>query len=190
MAGEPLTATFFERLYERTDDPWSFATSPYENAKYDATLAHLGTHYAHAFEIGCSIGVLTERLAARCDDLLAVDVSDRALAQARVRCAEIARVRFDRLDVPAEFPDERFDLIVLSEVGYYWSDERFALARERIAAALIPGGDLLLVHYLPRADGHMRDGDAVHEAFVQDARFSRVRGERTERYRLDLLRRR
>ncbi len=189
MAAEPLGAAFFERLYDGADDPWSFATSPYENAKYDDSLAALGPHYARAFEIGCSVGVLTRRLAERCGDLLAVDVSARALAHARDRCAGIAHLRFARLDVPAEFPGELFDLIVLSEVAYYWSDERFALARERIAAALDPGGELLLVHFLPHVAGHVRGGDAVHEAFSRDPRFARAHGHRAERYRLDLLRR-
>jgi SAM-dependent methyltransferase len=187
---ESLTPDYFDRLYAEKPDPWSFATSGYELRKYDDTLAALGPHYAKALEIGCSVGVLTARLAPRCADLLAVDVSDRALATARQRCAAFPQVRFERASLPAEFPAETFDLVLVSEVAYYWSDGDFSLARDAIAAALPSGGDLLLVHFLPHVDDYVRDGDAVHEVFLADARFTPVHGHRADRYRLDLLRRR
>ncbi len=188
MPLESLAADYFERLYAADDDPWSFATSRYELDKYDDTLAALGPHYARALEIGCSIGVLTQRLAARCDELLAIDVSERALSAARARCAALPHVGFARVRAPGEFPARPFNLVVLSEVAYYWSDADLALARDRIAAALEPVGDLLLVHFLPKVDDYVRDGDAVHRYFLADARFARVHGHRAERYRLDLLR--
>jgi hypothetical protein len=87
-------------------------------------------------------------------------------------------------------PAGRFDLVTCCEVGYYWSDADLDAARHRIAEALLPGGDLLLVHFLPRVDEYVRDGDAVHAAFLADERFGRIGTARAERYRLDLLRRR
>src|SRR6478609_8966907 len=61
-----LPPDYFERVYREADDPWRFASSPYEAAKYAATLAAVPrARYRNAFEIGCSIGVLTERLAGR-----------------------------------------------------------------------------------------------------------------------------
>ena len=72
-----LDRAYFDRVYEANADPWSFATSPYEYQKYQATMAALPqAHYTNAFEIGCSIGVLTQMLADRCDHLLAVDASE------------------------------------------------------------------------------------------------------------------
>ena len=121
-SGESLPPSYFDRVYADAPDPWSFATSEYEQEKYAVTLAELPRErYRSAFEIGCSIGVLTEQLAARCDALLSVDVAERALAQARARCVHLPHVRCERLRVPEAFPDEQFDLIVVSEVGYYWS---------------------------------------------------------------------
>jgi SAM-dependent methyltransferase len=183
-----LTSEYFEALYERADDPWSFATSAYEAEKYACSLSVLAPSYVRALEIGCSIGVFTERLAPFCRGLLAIDISRRALERARRRCAHLPQVRFERANVPREFPAGPFDLITCCEVAYYWSDADLALARERIARALVRGGDLLLVHFLPRVDEYVRDGDAVHEAFLADPRFERVNARRTERYRLDLLR--
>jgi len=183
-----LDRAYFERLYERHDDPWSFETSEYEAEKYDRSLATLDRErYDRALEIGCSIGVFTERLVARCSDLLAVDVSATALARARARCAALPGVRFAQRTLPAAYPSGRFDLVTLCEVGYYWSDADLALARSRIAASLAPGGRLLLVHFLPKVEEYVRDGDAVHDAFLGDARFSRTAGSRAERYRIDLL---
>jgi predicted TPR repeat methyltransferase len=188
-AKETLSRDYFETLYQSTEDPWDFATSEYEAEKYARSIAALGPTYATAFEIGCSIGVFTERLATRCSDLLAVDISERALERARERCAAVPQVRFARVAFPHDDPAARFDLIACCEVAYYWSDADFALARDRIAADLAKGGDLLLVHWLPEVRDYVRSGDAVHEAFLADERFASVHAYRAERYRLDLLRR-
>jgi SAM-dependent methyltransferase len=183
-----LSRAYFEELYERDGDPWRFATSAYEREKYARSLAMLPDRISAALEIGCSIGVFTRALAPRCDDLLAIDISERALVAARERCADLAQVRFRRYAFPSDAPTGRFDAIVLAEVAYYWSDADLALARDRIAASLAPHGTLLLVHYLPKVEEYVRDGDAVHAAFLDDARFRRVAGHRAERYRIDVLR--
>lgn len=90
---ESLPSEYFARVYAESDDPWGFATRAYEASKYAATLDALpGERYRSAFEVGCSIGVLTERLAARCERLLSVDVAERALQQARDRCRNLPHV--------------------------------------------------------------------------------------------------
>ena len=90
---------YFDGLYAASDDPWSFETSDYERTKYEHSVAALpaGRRFRSGFEIGCSIGVLTASLAARCDALLAVDLSEAALASARRRNASAAGVRFERM---------------------------------------------------------------------------------------------
>ncbi len=190
MTHESLDQTYFDDVYARNPDPWQFETSVYEREKYDASLEALDRErYARALEIGCSIGVFTERLAARCDELLAVDITERALERARERCKDLPQVHFAQMTIPKHFPAGSYDLIVCAEVGYYWSDADLAHARDRIATALSPNGELLLVHWLPVVDDYVRPGDAVHEAFLADGRFACANEQRTERYRLDLLRR-
>ena len=182
-----LEPDYFERMYARKEDPWNFAGSPYELDKYAATLAILGERrFARAFEIGRSVGVLTARLAAHVDSLLAVDVSPRAVSVARRRCAASTNVTVERLNVPHEFPLERFDFVLLSEVGYYWSRHDLRLAIDRIVSAT-PGGWVELVHYLPKVRDYPLSGDEVHETFLADARFRSVAAKRAERYRIDLL---
>jgi SAM-dependent methyltransferase len=190
-----LPPEYFERVYSTAADPWHFATSPYEAAKYSATLDALPrARYQNAFEIGCSIGVLTERLAARCARLLAVDVAEAALEQARARCRDLPQVRFARMRVPDDFPvaDERFDLVLASEVAYYWSLADLARAEHAIIEQLEPGGHLLLVHWTPYVADYPLTGDAAHDAFAAGAgnELGCLLSRRAEHYRLELYERR
>ena len=187
-----LPPDYFERVYAESDDPWGFATRPYETHKYAATLAALPRErYESAFEIGCSIGILTERLAKRCEQLLAVDVAERALAQARERCRRLPHVRFARMTVPAEFPDECFDLVLVSEVGYYWGWGDLAKSQRLIVDHLTPSGHLLLVHWTPYVADYPLTGDQVHDAFLAGAAagngLQHLISRREQTYRLDLF---
>jgi predicted TPR repeat methyltransferase len=197
QSGETLPPSFFDEVYADDPDPWSFATSEYEAAKYAVTLAELPRErYQSAFEIGCSIGVLSERLAARCDALLSVDVADRPLHHARERCAHLPHTAFRRLQVPREFPDQQFDLVVVSEVGYYWSLADLRETRDLIIDHLVPGGHLMLVHFIVEVENYPISGDTVHETFFAraeggpDAPLRHLRGRREQRYRLDVFERR
>jgi SAM-dependent methyltransferase len=188
MGQSSLDAEYFARVYAQTSDPWNFATSAYENAKYQATIDVLGDLYFQAgFEIGCSVGVLTALLAARCASLLSIDINERALEAARLRCAGSAHVRFAQMSFPHDTPSGSFDFIIVSEVAYYWSDADLAQAIDWIARTA-RGGIVELVHFLPKVDDYVRDGDAVHAAFLADVRFTPLRARRAERYRIDVLR--
>jgi predicted TPR repeat methyltransferase len=186
-----LPPEYFDHIYAASPDPWDYETSDYEAAKYRATLDALPRRqYASAFEIGCSIGVLTDRLAARCARLLAVDVAECALDRARERCRHLPQVRFARMQVPVELPDERFDLIVLSEVGYYLSRTDLWQLREGIVARLDPGGHLVLVHWTPAIDDAPLTGDEVHQLLLAvPDRLAWLTGRREQTWRLDVLER-
>lgn len=188
---ETLPPEYFEDVYRRKADPWDFATSPYEAAKYRTTLAALPRpNYARAFEAGCSIGVLTSQLAARCERLLSVDVNEAALEQARERCRNLAGVRFELAQLPADFPVGPFDLIVVSEVGYYLSRTDLTTLRERCLNQLAPDGQLLLVHWTPPVPDYPLTGDQVHEEFLScPGALRHLAGAREETYRLDLFER-
>jgi len=191
-AGKSLPPEYFERMFAGTPDPWGFETSRYERAKYEHSIAALGgRHYRRGFEIGCANGVLTGQLARHCDNLLAVDVSETALKSARARCSALHQVRFARMNFPGQTPtDVSFDLIVLSEVAYYWDDADLRHAARRLLGLLAAGGDLLLVHWIGETD-YPQSGSSAVEA-LQGAMASSVETvlhERHPAYRLDLWRR-
>jgi SAM-dependent methyltransferase len=189
-----LPPDYFDSLYSADSDPWKFETSAYEAKKYDATLAALPkTRYRSALEIGGSIGVLTEMLAERCDSLLAVDVSERAQQKAIDRCQSLPQVRFQLMQIPQTYPEEQFDLTVLSEVGYYWCWEDLKQAQQLMLEHLEPGGHLLLVHWTPYADYYDNplSGDDVHESFLAlpSSQIKHLGGDRADKYRLDVFER-
>lgn len=190
-AGRSLPPTYFETMYGANPDPWDFETSPYEHAKYEATVAALPrARYESGLELGCSIGVLTQRLAKRCASLLSLDVNEQALQRARERCRDLPQVRFEQRQLPSEFPPGVFDLVVLSEVGYYFSLADLARLRERIETQLAPGGQLILVHWTPFVEDYPLTGDQVHEEFLSTpGPLRHLNGQRAEQYRLDLFER-
>jgi len=191
-AGASLPPAYFEEMFSGDPDPWRFETSPYEQSKYADTIAALGDRrYRAAFEIGCANGVLTRMLMGRCDSLLAIDVSPTAIARARARCGE-GGVRFAEMAFPRQRPDpgRAFDLVVLSEVAYYWDDADLRLAAETVSELLAAGGDLLLVHWTGETDYPQSGDDAVdglHAGLTVAVEV--LRRERRPRYRLDLWRR-
>lgn len=160
-----MTSADFDRFYaESGTDPWGFADRWYEQRKRAVTLACLPRErFARAFEPGCSIGVLTAELAARCDALLATDVSEAALEQARARTRDHPGVQVELASVPAQWPAGQFDLVVLSEVGYYCGPTDLERLAQRAEAALTPDGVLLACHWRHRVEEYPLTGDQVHE---------------------------
>jgi len=145
-------AASFDRLYRRHADPWDYEISAYEAEKYSACLGMLPRrrHYARGLEVGCSIGVMSMGIAARCDRLLAVDFAPTALARARQR--RIGNARFEHAEVPRDWPRGPWDLIVLSEVLYYLSPEALERTLDHVARDLAPHGDCLVAGYTGRTE--------------------------------------
>jgi SAM-dependent methyltransferase len=166
---DPSSAEFFEAKYRESSDsdPWRFATSTYELLRYDAVLQALaGRRYARAYEPGCSVGVLTKRLATLCDTMDACDFSATAVARAQVRCAELSGVTVRCAALTAEEPWPDFDLVVLCEIGYYFDASGWRQLVESMVAGMQPGTVLLASHWLGWSADHVQSGDAVHAAFV------------------------
>ena len=188
MTNRPSTPPdYFEALYSADADPWDFATSSYERQKYQATLQALPQdRYGRALEIGCSIGVLTDLLAPRVDALLALDVDQKTLERAAARNAHHGHVRFERRVVPADWPKDSFDLIVLSEVLYFLSPDDVVETAVRACTDLAPGGCIALVNWTGPTN-YPCGGDQAAELFVATAPHLQHRHRREAEYRLDVL---
>ena len=161
--GDPVMR-YLERAYARRDDPWRVSSRWYEKRKRALTLASLpAARYGRVLELGCSIGVLTGELAERCDDLVAVDLSQAAVDRARLRLAGRAGVTIQQLDMRTGIPTGPFDLVVLSEVGYYLAIPALEQLLDELEAALTPNGTVIACHWRHPAQPHVLTGDEVHE---------------------------
>jgi len=185
------TREYFSRLYQENEDPWDYESSEYEAEKYAASLQALPRkQYQNAFEIGCSIGVFTAKLAPRCQRLLSVDLTPAVLDRAKQRCRQFRHVTFKAMSVVEEYPADVFDLTVLSEVGYYLEPQDLAKLSEQITNHAAVHGHLLLVHWLAPVLHYPLRGDDVHEHFLSHSGWHSLLQLRKELYRLDVLERR
>jgi len=183
-----LPGTFFDDFYGGAADPWGFQTRWYERRKRDLTMAALPRErFARAFEPGCSIGVLTARLAARCDEVLATDISGVPLRSARSRFAGNAGVRVEQMRIPQEWPIGAFDLIVLSEVAYYCDASDLQLLIGRAVASLSGDGVLVACHWRHPVPEYPLSGDQVHRALRAEARLGLLVEHREEDFVLELF---
>lgn len=164
---EETTPQGFDELFQQSDDPWRFKTRWYEARKRAVTLACLpARRYAHGYEPGCANGELSAELAQRCDQLLVSDVSPRAVALARERLAPWPHARAVQAQVPGDWPQERFDLIVVSELGYFLEPQALDVFADKALASLLPGGTVLACHWRRPIEGGELDGETVHKTLA------------------------
>ncbi|MEU1296850.1 class I SAM-dependent methyltransferase [Streptomyces sp. NPDC005840] len=157
-------SSYFEAMYRGAADPWHLAERWYERRKYDLTVAALPRRrYRRAFEPACSVGELTLRLAERCDAVLACDRVASAAGTAAHRLRDLPHVDVRRLTVPAEWPDGTFDLIVLSELLYYFDLADLTDLLARATSSLDADGTLVTVHWNHPVPEHLRTGGELAE---------------------------
>jgi len=177
---------FFDRKYREHPDPWNFASSSYEQGRYEAIYSALShRHFRRAFEPGCSIGSLTERLAPLCDSLEAIDISPTAVEFARERCRHFLQAHFAQGSLPDAIPPGSFDLIVLSEIGYYFKEAQLLHLGNELVKRLENGGILLATHWLGHSEDHLLSGDRVHQILSSLSGLTHEQEQRHENFRLD-----
>jgi trans-aconitate methyltransferase len=168
------TKSYFERLYADDPDPWGFATKWDERRKYELTVASLPRQsYKCAFEPGCSIGVLTEMLATRCEELLAFEMIPAALTRARERLLPFPHVRVELGTIPQDWPEHAFDLVVLSEIAYYFDKDSLTDLLERLVRTTSIGATIIGVHWRGETD-YPLTGDATHDIIDSNPFLSSV----------------
>ncbi len=180
----------FERQYREHGDPWDYESSAYERAKYDRTLDALGDRtYPFALELGASIGVLTERLAPRCGRLITLEPARTAVEQARGRLELVPNVDVRLGSAPEDLPDWSFDLVVCSELLYYFSSDELDGVLDALELRMPRAATLLAVHWRGRGT-HQLTGDEVHAVLCRRPELVRVHGDVQPEYVLDRFERR
>lgn len=159
----------FDAMYAADDDPWDFG-SWYERRKRALTLAVLAKErYGRVLDLGCATGELTHGLAGRADAITAVDLSESALEMARARpparsAPQVRWVQGECPDVLRELLEtgEAYDLVVLSEIGYFLTGSELLSTLRSVRRLLADGGELVLVHWSHPTTDIPLDGVAVH----------------------------
>ena len=132
-----VPTTFFDQLYEQNPDPWAFRDRWYEQRKRALTLASLPRqHYGSIYELGCANGELSAGLAQRTDRLLCCDAAAKAVELARERLSHCAHAHVEQSRIPEHWPAEQFELIVLSELGYYLDAQALQRLVDRVLSSL------------------------------------------------------
>jgi hypothetical protein len=160
---------YFEELYGASDDPYALRTRWYEQRKRALLLACLrDERFRFAYEPGCGSAELTVTLAARCDHVLASDFSEGALSSARARTQHLANVQIARHALPRDWPvrEGPFDLIVLSELGYFLDAAAMQTLAAHCRASLAEGGTLVACNWQPDFAGRALPTEAVHAALA------------------------
>jgi SAM-dependent methyltransferase len=185
-----IAALDFEALYRRDTDPWGYSTSAYEREKYAATLDACGQGpFAHALELGGSIGVFTELLAPRCHQLTTVESAPTAVDLARRRLAGRPGVNVVLGEIPSAIPPHSYDLVVAAEVLYYFQPGRLAATLATLERDLAGGGRLVAVHWRRPGPERPLAADELHRELRGQAWLRGTHAYKTADYLLDVLER-
>ena len=148
LAGRGCSAADFDPVYARAErDAWRYTENPFEKKRFNAVIGALnGLTVDRAIEVGCAEGHLTRRLAGRVNQLLACDIVETAIERAREYCRDLPNVRCVNLDVRSCWPDDVFDLVVCSDVLYYFSKSEVRQVIRDSARHVRPGGHFLFAN--------------------------------------------
>jgi protein-L-isoaspartate O-methyltransferase len=188
-----MTAADFERRYRADSDPWRYADSEYERAKYEATLTACGDGpFRAALELGGSVGVFSALLAPRCERLTTIDFSETAAALSRERLRGQPQVEVVVGRIPEAVPAGRYDLVVASEILYYLNPDAFEQTLRALENALASsGGRLVAVHWRPGGPERPLTAAGVHDELRRQPWLEPVRPEGgSDEYLLDVFERR
>jgi SAM-dependent methyltransferase len=164
-----------DEFYRQSTDPWGFRTRWYEQRKREIVVASLPRRrFGSCWELGCSVGELTAALAARCDRVFATDGNAVAVEQARARVRDFPQVQVEQQIHPQDWPNEQFDLIVFSELGYNFDADSLRALVRRLATTLLPHGTLVACHWRYPIPTCPVTGDEVHQIIAATLAFPRL----------------
>jgi 2-polyprenyl-3-methyl-5-hydroxy-6-metoxy-1,4-benzoquinol methylase len=120
-------------------------------------------------DVGCGTGFFTEYFLARGADVTGLDLTTASVERLRAR---FPQARFVLADVSEAEPDGSYDIVNAFDVLYHITEqERWEAAVRHLAAAVAPGGHLLLTDLFAEAEAH-----AEHNVIRPIAAYQRLLG--------------
>jgi len=184
---KPWSGPVCERRFRPRRQIGRPARSAYDQDRSQITAdSLLRDRYRVAFQPGCSTGVLTARLAERCDRVIAQDVAASAVAAAQCRCDTLHNVQISQADVAAGLPNEELDLVVFSELGYHFSATQLRELARCMAARMGDNAEFVAVHGLGWSAAQRLSADQVHAVLGDELPLLSVKRVRYPTFRLDI----
>jgi len=148
LAGRGCRAADFAPVYARAQhDAWGYEQRKFECRRFDLILKLASMVSARrALEVGCAEGHLTQRLSPLVDELVACDIVEEAVRRTEVNCSGLRNISFLSADVRKHWPAGMFDLLVYSDVLYYFTRKEVRRVIRASARHLCPGGYLLFAN--------------------------------------------
>jgi Nodulation protein S (NodS) len=133
--------------------------------------------------------VLTELLAVRCDRLVCSDIIPSALQRAEARLRARSHVSVEERSIPDQWPTGPFDLVVLSEIAYYFDETDLGQLLRCVVDSTPRGAHVVGVHWRGETD-YPLSGDRCHELISDALGFVSIVQHREPEFVLDVWERR
>lgn len=163
----PITLAGFEQKFREDPDPWRTFSVRDELVKRAAILRALGPRaYGRLLELGSGNGGHSLALASKALRMDACEGTGTGAALTEQALSTMPRATAHQLILPAPFPADRYDAIVISELLYYLGDQTFSAVARETARCLRPGGTLVLAHHAVQFDDAAQISAQVHQRFL------------------------
>jgi len=156
-------------------DPWGYERHWYEKRRRALIAAMLpDAALGQVLEIGCSTGLITQLLAARAEQVLAVDISAKAIELARQNLRGVANVQLLHGDITQSWPPQRFDHILLCDVAYYLAEAQLRELAVNIRQQAPGDCVVLLAHWRHGFEQVITPTETAHALFAQASGLQRL----------------
>lgn len=172
-----ITLAEFESRFARDADPWATFSNRDEAVKRRAILHAIGqAPRGRVLEVAAGNGSNSVAIASRALRLDATEATDSGTMLVAAALSGRTRARAIKLIVPGRLPRTHYDVAVVAEVLYYLSPEDMAQTARTVAAALRPGGVLVLAHHRVDYPDFAQHAGQLQRAFLRiTGRHWRVR---------------
>ncbi|WP_375380625.1 SAM-dependent methyltransferase [uncultured Sphingomonas sp.] len=161
----------FADKFRADADPWATFSNADEALKRRAILRALGPGpWGRVLELGAGNGSNSAALADRALRLDATEGTWEGTTLVAKALDGRSRTRASVLAVPGRFPRSTYDALVVAELLYYLSPRAMAATARDVAAALRPGGRLVLAHHRIDYYDFAQHADGIHGRFLTDTR--------------------